>query len=610
MTTQPIPVIHVRNASQIPFHGVLRTVVDIPLPGESGRFPGGCWRRGKPVGIEGHVVDVCLSIAADAQDTIALGPGPGEPVPFPKAQPDAIRVLSSPRVAGQPLQLVSLEENGLGYDGHWTGLVDAIRVHVWATYHATNRYWAKGEILYVAHTGKVVATAMCDMPLSFERSVVQLTGVIDNTGLHEQCTLAAGQARAFAFRVVWDDLRLTQDATNVESYLADWPTTLMIDGCQKIWPDGDPLPLPLERQTIIDQAIYLSGWAASPLGVAANANTTGREGDQVFVGGESLGPGHSGAAALNYLIALGYARRPIHHVETNGELLRLDEHPNLWLWDGFPHLRGGATDRLGLDREPTVAESHGWRDWTEHEFFSRLAVGYRLTGSPCLQWLLGAQARQWMLTYTIDPRASNTRDFKSFGTAREWGWHAQAAYMLWHYLEDRGLAEQIRERFIARKRLWDVQWKTHGSRLEIRPYDEGNTGRSAHWAPFRNSMACYWTWKLGVLWRLDSYRQMALDASLRILSDAFSYDELDRRWRGWGYVGVERDGTSARLVEGDGAHWGRGVEAWMVLPIAVMAFRNDKARVIAKQYVAEHHEDGKWLPPDMLAELRSGDTRA
>jgi hypothetical protein len=404
-------------------------------------------------------------------------------------------------------------------------------------------------------------------------------------------TIADGQVRASRLVVVWPD-RVADWAT-VAAVLP--PAGVCAMGLDRPWPAGrpvaDPQPLAWTQRWLPAVEASLGGWASSGLGPAMDSGTTGAQEDQVFVGGE-LGavPAGLGAEVVRYLAALGQLRQPHHHLEADGTQLALTGHPGLTLWYSRPHWHEGVSpDRLGKPRGLSSAESHGWvGPDDQHWLHNTMSVAARATGSPALQWGLSAFARN--LIYEFDEYP---------GALRSVGWRYLSYWWLAKGLEDRALAGHViadgRAFAAVVKRDWTPRpwWWVESTS----PQDTRLTGRDRVTMVWQHGLATYGMDLFGELAGQDDLRVLAHRGAVAALQ---AWTWTGRRWQGWGYVGTT-GGVFGPLVEGDGAHYGAGVESWMTLTIATVLRHepgHERALAIKAQLIRERAQGGRWIPPE------------
>lgn len=608
---------HITNNSDVPFAGWIRRTIDFELAPEvevagGGEAPDLRVLIGRRVGIASRVVDLHVRRAPRVTGHIgfaALEPRT-QPLPAFTAEQKDI-AAQRPVINGHQMGLVSSRGNGAGLDLHFhVRIGPMLSVDFFATVYP-EQPWGSGEALINASNPDVG-----DMKAIFAGLEIQWAGAVfwpvpgyvggplragpDHVG--------DGQIMAVPVTFGWRQIADLDDILSAGA-AAQWSVTGI--GCRSMWPLGnpgttyDPVDVALELH---NAKKALGGWDAHKFGIKASAFTTGEEGDQVFVGGQCAKGFRSAYTELvAYAIALGYGRRPVHHLEPDGKPLDYNKREGkVVLWNGRPHF-GLSTDKLGKTQEMNYdAESHGWRDYNEHEFFNWLAVALRLMGTPGLQRLLHHQGIQQLLT---------AKKFGAPGShvtgAREWAWWSLAIYHCWHLLDDRALAQRLKDRWLAEANAFMAHnnfGKADPGRWDLR-YNAGSlsskTGRDPNVMTYQNALCAYMTNLVGQLFGHAEIAERARKEAAWIVNTAFSHHE--GRWKGWGYVGFQLDTAlrggrqRAPLVEGDGAHHGKGIENWMWLaPVVVLKhdMRHPSALEMVRQAIRERNEELSWIPPE------------
>ena len=203
----------------------------------------------------------------------------------------------------------------------------------------------------------------------------------------------------------------------------------------------------------------IAGWAKGTLGTALDLQTTGEQEDQMFVGGE--GRYLPGAWVPRYYAALGAFRYPCWTLDLDGNFPPLE--PQLSYHRGHPLTRHGSSTQLGRTSW-TDRGTGGWANGMdeEHFLFNNTCVAARMSGSPALQLQLRFYAIAWMHMATTEGRGKLTTTGRP-GAARSLGYKAYAAWLLYHYLADRDLADQVLER----ARVWLPQMREAQDRKTI-----------------------------------------------------------------------------------------------------------------------------------------------
>lgn len=595
------------NYSGHDFRGWKRLVIDWEPPAESGTFDGGAYVMGKQSGLDCRVMDLHVALKSGEIRELDFGdslPPANEVDGDELARPANQQPPSAPpapSIAGQPMLVRTFEPNGAGFDIHFrTRIFPMLVVDLFVTIYP-NQPWADGTLIVTA-SNPTIPDMVGEIPDNFELTmgpgaVILPQGPLVRAGE----TMATGQSRPPIPVSIFFPTLANEEQT--KSAAASMSMAIAGIGVNRVWPKGNPLWVDgTATQWIAEHYgrvwANLREWRADKLGIKANANTSGSEGDQVFVG-SACAQGIPGAELVAKGIAYGYARRPVQHLEPDGSHLDIDGHPDLCFYNGVPFPPGGSTDLLGKPRVASMLETHYWRDWAEHEFFNWLAVAHRMTGDRALQWQIHNQATKWWFSMTMDPRFTTT---DRAGNPREWAWKCLAAYHLWNNLDDRRLADRIKERFIdyfpatnkwVGKDLWKV---SDASSLH-------NSGYTDNWMAYQQSPAAYFTHLCGITFNHQPAIDLGLAGAKACIERAYSYE--NGRWKGWAWVGVtnEQNDELAPLEQGAGAHWGSGVESWHGPAPAVVLHHepnHEVAIAIRDQFNREYPEQGKWIPPESV----------
>lgn len=591
------------NYSRHPFSGWIRRAVDVKPPAASGLVDGVTWVRGRPRGLAMWDVDFRVTLRSGEVRKVDLASSTPVDADILLATPGVVASVW-PMLAGTAMAVVSANPNGAGIDGHWrmrTGPM--LCTDLWATVYP-GQDWCTGELLTTASNPQVedlFGVVPARFTLQGVDGVVKVAGLPQGSPLIPAgTTIASGQS--------WPPQHVTV-LWGLEGAASAAAVSEQQVGCLTVtpWPQGTPLwwldqdPTNWVSDWLARSRPYSQSWTAHPLGIAADARRTGGEMDQVYVAA-ALGHGASsvGGEWLAWMIGGSYMRRPSRHLEAGGESLRVDAHPDLCMWGGQPFAQGGSKDLLGKKGIPSLADTHGWWSWDEHDFHNWAYVGARMTGSLALQQWVEAQARRLLFEHTTDKRFSTT---KRTGPCRSYGWYCLTTWWCWQLLDDRDLAEQIRDRWLwtweqaalprwGGQAFWDVR--------HLDPRLSGPTGRDDVWLAYQQAPMALWLDYCGEAFARPEARQLALLGAHAVLQHA--YNVVDARQTGWHIVGVV-DGAAEPLVNGDGALFGPGTESWMVTaPACVLRHqpKHEQARAIVEQAKRERPVEGRWVAPEVL----------
>ena len=467
-------VVHVANYSGSTFDGWKRCTVDVMPPHEAGQVANGFSNKithfvlGRRIGVDVRVID--LRVRLEPGEIRSIDLSAATPWGFTRGSLplDPLAFFGQPSIAGVPLSVANVQPDGAGWLVHLRARVGPmLHTDLWTTWYPDQPGWCAGELAVTASNPAVpdvTATVPDGFLLRFGAADVLIPGLQPEPTnpqgaraggarlLPAGSVIGDGQARSWPIVLVWRQHLRTVDEWSSAGAAAN--LAICANGIARLYPDGNPqlaagtAPLAWTIANWAGAIERLHTWDAGPIGVTARSPSAGAVEDQVFVGAECAGTPGLGAETVRYLVALGQSRRPCHHLEADGSLLDLARHPQLRFWDARPHWHTGVSpDQLGKSRGLTELETHGW--WgpdVEHWLQNTVALAARLTGSPALQWQLAAQARVYLLQWTVAPGLSTSQCY----AARAVGWEAINVVHLWRGLENRVLAAMVRERWLAR----------------------------------------------------------------------------------------------------------------------------------------------------------------
>lgn len=527
-------VVRVANLAPVPYSGWKRTTIDVAPPRQVGRVGDVVFVQGRRAGLDVWCVDLLVTLAAG--ETRAIDLATAEAFDWSRAPLPADPLAwfgGVARIGGSLLPLVELQADGAGYTAHLRARTGRMLcADLWLTWYPDRPGWAVGELMLTASNPGVPdmgETLPADLVLSFGDAVALAPGSpAFGAGVITAGTRwADGQARAFPIAFVW--LRHLRLATDWASVGAVSMCGIGAVGIRQLLADGNPLvPAGCSARAwatplFAESLRRLHTWEPGLVGPAPQSGATGAQEDQVFVRGEPLLADGVGTEWIALAGAMRMAARPCHHLEADGAPLDLDRHPQLRFWDGRAHWHTGVSpDQLGKPRSLSIDETAGW--WgpdVEHWLLNTLAAASRLTGSPALQHLLGAQARVYLLQWTVAPGLSTSQTY----AARAVGWEGIGVVHLWRALEDRALAARVRDRWLQRldaillpqlgakpNDIWDVR------------VDDARLGAGAWWIPWQQSVGAYGLDFAGAVFARADARAVALRAAQRVLADAWVRD--------------------------------------------------------------------------------------
>lgn len=526
--------------------GWIRTTVDKPIA-DAGRVGSTTFVAGRQVGLDTRVVDLRVTLDAGATRSIDLA-----------ASADVVFVRGPaptdvPRLMGVPMAHLSTIPDGAGYLSHYRARQGPMFVvDLWVVRYPDEPGWCRGEAMVTA-SNPAVPDMSATVPAGFGLWFPGASTVLPGRGVDVALVAAGtvfgdGQARALPVVFCWPNRMREQDwpALQAAAHLAVGAV-----GINKLLADGNPVyPTGFSARgwwlpKFGAALARVHSWEGGVCGPPPNSPQAGEHEDSTFKRGEALLPGGAPAVTVAYLSALLMAKRPCHHLELDGSVLNPALHTTrpLIFWNSRPHEQlWGLVDRLG---KPTPlggeAAANGW--WgadVEHAMFNTLAAAARMTGSPALQRLLRQQAVQYPLQWTTTPGWSNSQPF----AARAVGWESLLAVHLWRELEDRQLAQRVRDHYVQRANLvlipklgtpphpqWTAADGVYPSNVWDARKDDPRLGAGWWWMPWQQALGAYGADLAGAQFGLPALRAKALAAARKVLADA------------WVSGGADFDGT-------------------------------------------------------------------
>jgi hypothetical protein len=318
----------------------------------------------------------------------------------------------------------------------------------------------------------------------------------------------------------------------------------------------------------------LAGWDRGTLGPEKDVSGTGAQEDQLFVGGEGKVPG---AWVPRYWAALGTWRHPCHVLHLDGSWPDPDRDFCAYHL-GRPRASYGGNTTLGRTTWPSKVAANGWANGAdpEHWLLGNLYAVLGLAATPAGQLQARFHAMAWLFSCTVREGLTTTR---RAGTAREFGYKCWVAFQLWHMLDDRDLAERIRQRVLE----WLPQAADAMRRKVVNgwwdPREDSRLG-PGKWAMAWQQVLGGWAgWRLGRLFNLDELAEWAHDAMV------FAYTQALGGGTRPAYA-VQVDGPGRDMGDSDWTHyafplaWGHGPDAAKANPRAT-----------------DRHNPGKWQDP-------------
>jgi len=580
--------VHVANRSDAPFSGWIRRTVDRWAPDT-----GASHVRGKWIAPGLWHVDVRADdMPAGSATTLDLSRAPRAVV-----HDYDLALKHWPSLGGTRMSLRSLEKNGAGVDGHWQVRLDRIVVcDVWMTFYA-GQGWAPGK-LQVSASNPTLPDKSARLKWNIHpwfRSGAEVRGAWSGWGkplIRSGMTVGHGQGLPpVPFVALFDE----SERPSAEAYAK---LEIGAIGVNKVWPTGNPLwhesrghPRAFVEQHWQPVADSLQDWSTlTPLTfLTKSAYTSGGEPDQVFVGADlGLGQESAGGEWLRWMTAASMARRPGLWTEISGSRLHIRREKDLAMFEGYPFARGNSRDlfEFGSEMPHEGADLHGYRTWREHMFYNNLFVAYRATGCPALQWQIERRASLYLFEHTTDPEFTTTA---YTGANRGLGWSALLAWHLWHSVEDRWLARQVRDRWIWR-------WEN-----VLRARLQGEYWMTAYgkWYAWQQGPIAYFVDLAGEAFDVPEAREFALRAARKVVDDAYTFDGDASHWVPYPYVVLDPSGDPVLSAS---TPWG-GTSGWMVTASATVLRhdpKHEKARALVDQDASNNRLGGLWIPPEVV----------
>ncbi len=621
----------IENRTSQPFRGFLSaTVANAPAEATHGWAGGFPIVLGPSIGLRGRQAHVLAEL--DGGEVVLAEPtwgGPPPPPlgPMPGNNPaEWIAALGIPTINRVPLIYGGITpSNGGPLIVHLYARFTRMLVAHLSIYFTPDQDFAEFDLTITASNPAVPEVSEIlgdDIVLTCGRALVQFTsGAAFNKAMSMGDSFGDSQMRCFFGAIMWPHLANPMELVSGAGFVTGGIGFVDLDWFERIGPLGTaPAPTAWNPSLYVHANYngamhHVRDWLPNwPLGIAAASGDSGEQEDQGFGGkGTAIVGGGFGAAQLLRLVAMGWGKRPCNYLEANGVYLRLDR--DLAIWSGRPIF--WSPDQLGKPRQPSEAECHGWSGPdNQHCFMNEVCAAWQLTGRPSLQRIIHHQGILFLYSQTL--RADWATSMVD--ASRAWGWMALMAVQLYTCLEDRDLAERIRERFMARLQLyiqatggssiWDVHPNDHdgqgniiGVAREIWANTSTPTPFPSFWFTYQQGQAAGLLQIAGEVFDLPAARQLALLGAQGVLEHAYDQDGTE-----WESLGILPSGqTVAQRVEGEGAHrTGNFATAWLPLaPWTVLRHEpnNERARFLYERARAGALATTKNIPADWIAPL-------
>ena len=494
-------VVHLANLSPTPYVGWKRCTVDTQPPHAAGLIGDTVYRVGRKIGLDTWIVDLHVGLQGGERRSVDLATGvplPLWPVPVP-SNPIAhfggvLKIDTTPIAMDAPVV------DGAAVTMRGTvRLSPMLHAEVWLRWYPSQPGLVYGEATGLGSNGAVpdvqATVPAGGLRLVWGDGMPLVHGAGWGAPLVPGGTVFAdGQGRTLPFVILWP--RHCTTSHHWVQAAAAVHFTVGAVGITRLWPGGNPSyppgfdPVAWAGARFQGSLLRLHTWDPGVIGPNPISSETGAQGDQVFVGGESLLPNGAGAEVVTYLGALKLTARPCHHLEANGRQADPAAHPNCVFWSGRPHWHLGVSpDQLGKTAAVTADDANGWfGPDREHWLYNTVAAAARITGSPALQRELEQQARIFLFSETVVPGWSTS----GADAARSIGWAGLLVVHLWRNLEDRGLAQRVAQRWQQRvtqvyvPQLGNLPYDVWDVRI-----DDPRLGPGAMWMAWQQSIGSY-----------------------------------------------------------------------------------------------------------------------
>ena len=497
---------------------------------------------GREIGFGVRTVDVLCT----------LNPGETKVIPMEDCKPldsldfldTPLQEIKAPSIDDVRMKLVSCIRDGAHTLYHWNLAADssltlyAPQCDVWAWSVVGEPHLLQGEVLVTYSNPSSQANTYLnhvDFKLEFEGGITAFDRLKFAPIIKAGETFADGQARALPFSTLFPANLLGQSAQVYQTANLKINKVVGAHGLKDIWPlgsgrsniKGDKLAwinnkIPATLKSLFD-------WSNPGVGPASRSTNTGAQEDQFFVGGEiddtPLGN------LPRYYAALGQFKRPCHHLEKDGNPLNIDGHPDLVMWNARPHYDTRVSkDQLGKTTSLKESQANGW--WgpdEEHFLINTLFVAARTTGSPALQRQLEQNAINWYFQKTLNPALATTRP----GAARAVGYEGWAAFLFWHGLENRELANRVIERAKDRVRLVllpKLKAKVAIDGVWDARKDVPSLGSGRWWMCWQQGVGAYGLYRIAELVGDNEAMEFAVESAKVVIEKAYHKPEGSEGW--------------------------------------------------------------------------------
>lgn len=523
--------VRVRNHSDQPFAGWIRTMVDIEPSAQSGAWADGT--KYVTVGRWGAsqwAVDVKVSLAEAGSRTLDFAAATADAFALPAPSADlAARLGGQPTLDGQAMLLVEAPRpDGAAWATHWRARTGRLLVcDLWVKWYPDEPWTARGEVLLTASNPTIpdleTTVAPDQTRLRWGPALMLTPGRIGNTRLLPAGTrMCDGQSRVWPILFVWP---AGMPAANWATVGAIANLQVGARGVSAATPWGTT-PLPASFRAIpwirpmgsaIVDALY--GWQWPPIGPYPNSGVTGAQDDQyVGRGAELFAPDGVGVEQMLYLAALGaWPKRWCHLLESNGDQV---DRTDVMVWSGRAH-PSASPNKLGKDDYPSNVPGDATGPDNEHALFQRLFAVAHTVPSEAIQHELRQIALLYLMGATV-PSERPGWSTNHWWASRAIGYEFRNMPMLHWLLRDRVIAGRLANR--AQKRWAEVVrpdwWAAPNDIVDVR-VDDPRLGTGAWWLPWQQGLAADGLEVFGQYWNVPEARQLAKRLALRVIDTAY-----------------------------------------------------------------------------------------
>lgn len=446
----PAQKVEITNHTDKPLVGWFQCNIDHPLPPHAcGSTPKCNFVMGKQTGFDTANIDIWTIVQPGEHLVIDFAEAWFSEFSLPPPPQNNYLGGVPIRIAGIRMEQFGAVVNGAGYDFSYRARVGPmLMVHLFLHWYPDRRGWCRGEVV-VTSSNPTVQDVVGVVPANFKLQIGDATIFVPGLGqdpnlLPEGEWLADAQRRAFPLTVLWPDLMQEHDAHTASAWCR---MEIGIRGISKLLPEGNP-PMPAgfdaaswAAGVLPEVVAHLGDWTNSKLDPAVDSGATGAQGSQA-PGCAGPAMAHPRAVLPLYVTTLA-ASWPMFHLEADGSTLNWRGHPGLRMNRGRVN-RPISTDNLGKEFEPTYDDrhAHSGPEW-EHWFHFNAIAGVRCMGTPAGQMFLEGHATNFLFNFNTESPGA------WLPPSRGMGWLSLLAVELHRGLEDRALAEAIKQRWIG-----------------------------------------------------------------------------------------------------------------------------------------------------------------